>query len=242
MKVLAIGNSFSQDAMRYLHRLAKANGDKMKTVNLYIGGCPLSAHYINMNNDSAVYDFEFNGEGTGIKVSIRQALQSDCWDVVTLQQASHESTFHDKYTPYIERLAEYVRYHAPKAKIMIHQTWAYEQGSERLTGLMDYSDQADMYSDIKNAYNRAAESINADGIIPSGQTLQNLLSAGIEKVHRDTFHASLGLGRYALALTWYEMLTGKTDNSFNDFDEPVSEAEKEIAREAVHKAISEYKK
>ena len=42
MKVLAIGNSFSNDAMRYLHGIAKADGVDMKTVNLFIGGCPLS--------------------------------------------------------------------------------------------------------------------------------------------------------------------------------------------------------
>lgn len=37
MKVLAIGNSFSNDAMRYLHGIAKADGLDMKTVNLFIG-------------------------------------------------------------------------------------------------------------------------------------------------------------------------------------------------------------
>ena len=70
MKVLAIGNSFSNDAMRYLHGIAKADGVDMKTVNLFIGGCPLSRHYANIHNDAADYDFEFNGVRTGIKVSI----------------------------------------------------------------------------------------------------------------------------------------------------------------------------
>ena len=68
MKVLAIGNSFSNDAMRYLHGIAKADGVDMKTVNLFIGGCPLSRHYANIHNDAADYDFEFNGVRTGIKV------------------------------------------------------------------------------------------------------------------------------------------------------------------------------
>ena len=48
MKVLSIGNSFSQDAQRYLHRLAKEDGTFIKCVNLYIGGCSLQTHYINM--------------------------------------------------------------------------------------------------------------------------------------------------------------------------------------------------
>ncbi|MBE6655246.1 MAG: DUF4886 domain-containing protein [Ruminococcaceae bacterium] len=97
LKILSIGNSFSQDAQRYLHRLAKQDGTELKTVNLYIGGCPLRRHYLNMLDDNVAYDFEFNGETTGIKVSIRQALVSDEWDFITLQQAS---TFSGRYETY----------------------------------------------------------------------------------------------------------------------------------------------
>lgn len=38
MKILAIGNSFSEDACRYIHKIAAADGQNIKTVNLYIGG------------------------------------------------------------------------------------------------------------------------------------------------------------------------------------------------------------
>ena len=34
----------------------------------------------------------------------------------------------------------------------MHQTWAYEQGSERLTQELGYRDQADMFADVKAAY------------------------------------------------------------------------------------------
>ena len=64
MKLLSIGNSFSQDAQRYLHRLAKNDGTDLKTVNLYIGGCSLRTHYLNMLDDNAAYDFQFNGESS----------------------------------------------------------------------------------------------------------------------------------------------------------------------------------
>ena len=53
---------------------------------------------------------------TGIKVSIKQALQSDIWDVVTLQQASSLSVDYNTYQPYLNALADYVHIHAPKAK------------------------------------------------------------------------------------------------------------------------------
>ena len=48
MRVLAIGNSYSQDATRYLYGIARAGGVDVKVVNLYIGGCSLSRHYRNM--------------------------------------------------------------------------------------------------------------------------------------------------------------------------------------------------
>ena len=243
MKVLAIGNSFSQDAMRYLHNVAKADDVELKTVNLFIGGCPLSRHYANMNNDAADYDFEFNGERTGIKVSIKQALQSDMWDVVTMQQVSSQSNDYETYQPYLDALDKYVTLHAPKAKHMIHQTWAYEQGSYRLCTEKGYKEQADMFSDIKNAYSKAAKAIGKVQIIPSGETLQELIKAGVEKVHRDTFHADLGIGRYAIALAWYEILTGNSaiGNRFRDFDVPMSDKDIKTAQECAHAAAAKYK-
>lgn len=239
MKILSIGNSFSQDAQRYLHRLAKHDGVDMKTVNLYIGGCPLRTHYINILDDNANYNFEFNGENTGIKVSIGQALASDDWDFVTLQQASQFSPDYSKYTPYIEEIAEYVRDYCPHAKILIHNTWAYEDGSDKLFKVVKYEQAKDMLRDVNSSYKKAAEAINADGIIPCGTAMMNALDFGMEKIHRDTFHAGLGAGRYLLALTWYKYLTGNdiSNNSFNDFDVPVTDEEREIVIKAVNNAF-----
>ena len=43
VKVLAIGNSFSQDAVeQYLYELAAAQGDSLVIGNAYIGGAPLT--------------------------------------------------------------------------------------------------------------------------------------------------------------------------------------------------------
>ena len=240
MKILSIGNSFSQDAQRYLHRLAKQDGTELKTVNLFIGGCPLRKHYLNMLDDNAAYDFEFNGEKTGIKVSIRQALVSDNWDFITLQQASPLSGSYETYSPYIEALAEYVRKYCPHTKILIHQTWAYEDGSERLEKLK-YASAKDMLSDIRACYSKAADKIQASGIIPCGEAMMKALEFGMEKVHRDTLHASLGAGRYLLALCWYKFLTKKdiTGNSFDDFDAPVTEQEREAVIKAVNSVLAQ---
>lgn len=234
MNFLSIGNSFSQDAQRYLHRIAKADGCTLNTFNLYIGGCPLSLHYRNMISEERAYMLEMNGESTGFKVSLKDALLNRDWDVVTVQQASRKSPYYETYQPYLNKLVEYVRMCVPKAKIVVHQTWAYEQGSARLEEL-EYKNHVDMFNDVKEAYNKASEEINADFIIPSGEILQKLIASGIEKVHRDTYHLGYGLGRYAVGLLWYKMLTGNDviNNKFSDFDEEVSESEIKIAKKCV---------
>jgi len=244
MKVLAIGNSFSTDAMRYLHQVAKADGTELKCVNLYIGGCSLYQHFQNIRQDAKRYELEFNGENTGFLVTIKEALLNDRWDVVTMQQVSHDAPRFDTYMPYLEELSKYISYYCPNATQMLQQTWAYEEGSDRLCKELGYAHQEDMFRDVKASYQKASELLGGIGLIPSGETLQRLLKNGIRKVHRDTFHASLGLGRYALALTWYEMLTGKSciGNTFRDFDEPISEEEIAIVQKSVSEAVSAYRR
>ena len=240
MKILSIGNSFSCDAQRYLQRIAKKDGVSIKAVNLFIGGCSLRTHYLNALQDAVAYAFQFNGEETGLKVSISQALASDDWDVVTLQQASQFSPNFDTYTPYLEYLAKYVRKYCPRAKIYIHQTWAYEDGSDRLKNL-GYESAEDMFKAIEDAYVKAADLIKADGVIPCGKAMLNATKFGIEKIQRDTFHASLGAGRYLLSLTWYKKLLGKdiTKNVYDEFDVPVTEEERRIVINAVNTAFDE---
>ena len=236
MKVLAIGNSFSQDANAYLKGVCQASGNSIRNVNLYIGGCSLYRHFQNIRADKVDYAYEFCGVTTGLNVTIKQVLLSDEWDVVTLQQASHFSHNFETYEPYLTELANYVHYYCPKARLAIHQTWSYENGSEKLAN-SGYAKHEDMFRDVEKAYDKAAKSIGAELIIPSGKTFENLFSLGVEKVHRDTFHASLGVGRYALSLTWMKALFG-TDpvgNTFRDFSVPMSEEEIDLAQKAAAK-------
>ena len=235
MKLLSIGNSFSQDAQRYLAGVARADGFGVRTVNLMIGGCSLARHYRNMLSGEDAYTFEQNGVSTALAVSLKTALLSDDFDVITLQQLSSDAPRYETYQPYLSELASFVRRHQPRAKILLQETWAYEQGSARLTAELGYANEAEMTADLQTAYAKAAADIAADGIIPSATVFAAARALGAEKLHRDTFHASLGLGRYLLALTWYAKVSGRSvlGNAYRDFDVPVSEEEIAIAQKAV---------
>ena len=57
MKILAIGNSFSQDATRYLHDIGRADNQEVTVASLYIGGCPLDRHFKNAMADKEAEHF-----------------------------------------------------------------------------------------------------------------------------------------------------------------------------------------
>lgn len=217
MKILSIGNSFSINAMKYLHQIAKADGVNIKAVALYIGSCSLATHYKNMNNDAIAYEIVYNGENTKLKTSIREALQSEEWDVVTVQQASWHSVDYDTYQPYLDALVKYIKFHSPKSKIMVHKTWAYRQGCDYLKKL-GYSDQIEMHNALSKAYEKANMDLGGVEMLVSGDVMQALLKAGISDVHSDDIHAN-ALGEYAMGLVWYKKLTGNSPlgNSFRDF-------------------------
>ena len=243
MNILSIGNSFSEDAQRYLHEVAVADGFDLDTYNIVLGGCSLSMHYENMTGKANPYCFHKNSKGIKNEATLDDALLSGNYDVITIQQVSHLANKYDTYQPYLNEVIAYVRKCAPNAKSALHQTWAYEQDSDRLKLVAKYENHTDMFNDIKLAYDKAAKEINADFIIPSGELFQNLLKSGIEKVHRDTFHSTFGLARYSLALLWYKALTGRDISGidFHEFDEEVTDAEIEIAKKCVNETLEQYK-
>ena len=239
MKVLSIGNSFSQDAHRYIHSIAKHNGVDIYTLNLFIGGCSLERHHKNMTEDNTIYETEINGVATGELISIKDAVLSDDWDYISLQQVSSQSFDYSTYTPYLKDLFDYIKKLCPKAKILIHQTWAYEDGSDLLFNTAHCNTAEEMYSAARKAYHQCLKDLPFDGIVPSGDAMIKSVRLGIDKIHRDTFHASFGAGRYMLGLVWYKYLTGNdiTNDTFNDLDEPITSKQRKIVIEAANSSF-----
>ena len=232
MNVLAIGNSYSDDGTRYVHQLAESCGEKINITNLCIGGCTLERHFRNMYSEKSVYRHEFNGIGTGLDISLKDALLIGGWDVITIQQQSFNSTIYETWQPYLNELIAYIRKLAPRAKIALQQTWGYKDDTNNLK---HYENGSAMFADVKQNYERAAKEIGADMIIRFGEVFEGLKANGIYDYFRDPIHASLGLGRYALGLMWLKTLTGKSpyETGAIRLDEEVGEEYLEIAKKVV---------
>jgi hypothetical protein len=131
VRVLTIGNSFSQNATRYLGDLAKASGDTLVLRGANVGGASLELHW----NKALAFEKDPKdkaGHYTGGK-GLREMLASEPWDFVTIQQASIRSHDIANYRPFAAHLRDYVRNHAPGATLVIHQTWEYRVDDPRFT-------------------------------------------------------------------------------------------------------------
>ena len=214
--ILAIGNSFSVDAMQYLYQILQELGYRdIYLGNLYIGGCTLQTHAGNVTNNSRAYTYYVNKTGSWTNTANfapLNAMKEMDWDYVSMQQASGSSGVADSYEPYLSTVMESVKANCPEAKRMWHMTWAY-QGNSTHPDFGKYgNDQMTMYNAIVNAVRTKVLSRgDFDFVIPNGTVVQNLRTSFIgDNITRDGYHMSYDIGRFATALMWARQITGKS--------------------------------
>lgn len=228
MKILSIGNSFSEDAQAYLHALAEQRGIELICENLAIGGCSLQTHWENVEQNKKEYLYGVNGTWVAHPVTVKEVIEAEHYDAVTLQQVSGFSGQYETYQPYLNNLVAYVKEIQPSADLYFQRTWAYEIDSPHGHFPFYDCDQRKMYDALCAA---SAEACRVTGatLIPAGTVIQTLRETvpafdyanGGESLCRDSFHMSVTYGRFAVALCWLATLTGKKVEPmpFGDLDE-----------------------
>lgn len=214
ISILAIGNSFSVDAMEYLYGMLQDVGYEDITLgNLYIGGCTLETHAGHFTSDNASYTYYLNTSGKWDKTTSCKpltALDSQDWDYITMQQGSPKSGQPATFDPYLATLVSIVKQHKPEAQLAWHMTWAYQANSTH-SGFANYgNDQMTMYNAILDAVKtKILTSNDFVKVIPNGTAVQNIRTSYIgDNLTRDGYHMSYDNGRYLTALTFAKALTG----------------------------------
>ena len=145
IKVLAIGHSYSNNATKYLARIADStDGDTtIFAANLYFPGCSIEKHNENINQWNVYFDnygfdkakelyysdqvgakyywLQVGDKQVGIK-SLYEAIRYDDWDYITIQQTpdgcDNFDTFWTKANPHLIRLYDYIQaeYQRPDMK------------------------------------------------------------------------------------------------------------------------------
>ena len=220
IKLLAIGNSFSNNALKFLPILAKELGiEEIIVGKLYVGGCTVDGHWDRAQSGADYETFQVNtGDGwvSQTTKTLKYALQYCDWDIITMQQGSPVSGVPSSLSN-LQNLIDYVNANKtnPNAKLYWHMTWAYSQFTEH-TGFANYNnDQLTMYNAIVDTVKACILTNDSfTGVIPAGTAVQNFRGKDNNKV-TESDYITIGDGYHLknysevlTAMTWLRTLTG----------------------------------
>ena len=223
LKVLDIGNSYTQDAQTYLPQIIKASGID-NDFSLYRAFRPSASFktWVDCWNDSdnEYYSIDFcagtslggiSGSGSASDGALfRKALQSVKWDIILIHQVSTYSNDYSLWEGngaggYLQELIRIIRVTNPQATIgylMTHSYrgsyWANSEGSSYLR----WRNIADATKQLKLEY-------GIDFIIPYGTAVQNLRASSLNdgyEFSEDGTHMGAGLGDYVAGCCYFESL------------------------------------
>ena len=223
IKVLMIGNSFSDDTSDLAPHILDELGYVYEIGNMYIGGCSINEHYTNATQNKDLYYFRYYENNawttmyTGKHVVLDYGVTFKDWDIITFQQASGSSGLPDTYAN-LGNLMDYVKGKATNKNVqfMFNMTWAYAKSSTHSPFVNYNNDQMTMYNAIINTAQTVVRDQYNLPIIPCGTAVQNARTSttfkgsGESALTRDTYHLTKSSnGRYIAALTFVSFITGE---------------------------------
>lgn len=152
VKLLTIGNSFSNDATAVLPQIVKAGDKTLLLGKASLGGCSFERHARHLKEAEAG---DPKGKAYGGR-SLPEILAAEPWDIVTIQQWSLLSFKPETFQPYADEIIAAVRKYAPTAEIVVHQTWAYRE-DHPIFYKNDGFTPAKMYEGLTSAYKNFAD-------------------------------------------------------------------------------------
>ena len=263
LNILLIGHSFCYYHTNELYGMLTAAGIKARVANLYYSGCHLESHYSWLQTDSANYqDFvtiDENGRvATGEGISMREAIATQNWDVISLQPGIdfYDRTAAKMLTDTEEARAglfSFLRQKFPQARMMWHQFWAFQIGFQRDDYAVASSVDQDVY--YKEALYFAKQTCEQYDLerVNTGYAWQIVRKGGYDNLcdrltGNDRYHdGDIGGGQYLNACVWFEAITGQScigntyrpDNDTNgeNVGYTLSEELIETLQAAAHEAI-----
>ena len=256
LRILGVGNSFTDDGMMYLPELLEAAGIRNVVLGrLYYPGCSLRQHCEFDAADAPKYTYYKSERNRWTTVSeaatLREAVGDERWDVLVVQQSSAYSGIYTSYHPWLERLIERVRFYCPNAGACVawQMTWAYGSGSAHGAFPKYDNDPQQMYAAVVHVARRVTEECGIETVIPTGTAIQNLRAGEFNNppsdFTRDGYHLDFGCGRYTAACTWFQALVApclRTDIGGNTFrpdpkgHTPVTDESAAACQQAARKA------
>ena len=225
LKVLDIGNSYSEDALALLPTVVQNCKVDVKDMCIYkfirSGASFFSWCQVYDNQDT--YDYSFyralgkmsvnvpTGVSPGDNGSLfRRVLSEVEWDLIIIHQYSPYAPYYDMWGSEeaggcLDKFLSIIKKHQPNAKIgfmIVHSYWDNYGGNKEKSSL-------ERWQKIAGSVRQLMQDYDIQFIIPYGTAVENLRSSSLNNGYdltRDGTHLGYGLGEYTAACCYYESL------------------------------------
>ncbi len=225
LKILLIGNSYSDDASTFLYNVATALTDKEVVIGcLRKGGAALGHHADYALNGQEEYDYK---EWSAVSVfgynegyTTLDGLSREDWSYITLHSDPYKVAMPEQLKAEdMKAVVDLINANKinADAKIGWHMTWACHEecthnGYITVDAFDDrFGNQMGMYNAIcSTTRDHVMQMEGLSFVIPTGTALQNVRASSIgDNINRDGYHLN-DLGKLIAAYTYYAQITGTT--------------------------------
>lgn len=224
LKILDIGNSYTEDSTHYLPQIVTASGIDISNICLYKairGGASFKTWYdCYYDKDNVTYGLnkvlgglDANITGTAAANNgekFRNTLENNKWDLIIIHQVSTYAPYYDRWEEdsnagYLSKFIRLLRKHQPQATIgflLVHSYWSGYSGNTEKSSLERWKLIAESAMKLRANY-------GIDFIIPYGTAIQNLRASSLNNDYdltSDGTHCANGIADYTAACTYYQSL------------------------------------
>mgnify|MGYP002858860844 CR=1 FL=1 len=202
LRILAIGNSYTEDATTYLDSLVIHAGIDPQRVCLYqaVTASATFETWVNIyTSDSSVTLTRRVGKVKMLEHGTLQELLRQPWNVIVVQQASNQSYVWSSYL-YLKPFVELITSNClnPQACLAFQLVWSHTQSE------MPYVLQGNIA-----CCQKMIRRYGIDVIIPTGTAIQLARSTTLNAplyMTRDRWHLHQGIACYIASCTWFQTL------------------------------------
>ena len=208
LRVLAIGNSYTVDALWYVRHILEEVGLDKTTYSVYHlahSGASLEHWWEEAAQEKVLEMTYCAGNRMAVEKGTLQELLAQEWDVITFQQYSGFSVNYSTFNPWLRQLIDLVMQYCPNKEVTLAWQMAWSYNDIDVPSMPNYV----RWLRIGLATQQMIVSDGIDLIIPIGTAIQNGRNTslnGESQLTCDGWHLDLGVGRYIAACTWVQTL------------------------------------
>jgi hypothetical protein len=209
-RVLCIGNSYTNDAVKYVTNIMDAAdiSDTCYTICVAAkSSASLQLWWERLDTRDTIDVYRIGRKNMPLARVTLKDLLAQPWDIITLQQYSGYAVNYGSFNPWLRNLIDSIRTDCPNPDV----TLAWQTAPSYSEDFGPRMDSYERWVYISLTVQKMVMKDGIDVLIPIGTAIQNARNTTLNtasELTRDGTHLDLGVGCYIASCTWVQALMG----------------------------------